>query len=262
MPTQGKQVATIAGHQYLDFGRGRTGEDQVVVGVAADRLGPATGAATSSAARSTSSCSTACHRSGSKPIFSARIRCNSTSAGRGRTSSSRPSIVSSRIRLGGPAEMKAETRTSVSQAIRRISDARGATRRPRPRCPPGRCRSPSRARARSAAVRETLDLQLATPGVADELTSGLVEAPLQGVDLLGEIVGKGHGEETADTKASNRGQPMILLGGKAPCVGTCHRRGTPFFAVHRMPVRDYLPASPEHRPDALRRRERSQGTTW
>jgi hypothetical protein len=43
MPTQGKQVATIAGHQYLDFGRGRTGEDQVVVGVAADRLGPAHG---------------------------------------------------------------------------------------------------------------------------------------------------------------------------------------------------------------------------
>jgi hypothetical protein len=43
MLTQGKQVATIAGHQRLDSGRDRAGEDQVVVGVAADRLGPALG---------------------------------------------------------------------------------------------------------------------------------------------------------------------------------------------------------------------------
>ena len=43
MLTQGKQVATIAGHQYLDPGPDRTGEDQIVVGVAADGLGPARG---------------------------------------------------------------------------------------------------------------------------------------------------------------------------------------------------------------------------
>ncbi len=41
MLAQRKQVATIAGHEYLDPGRDRTGEDQIVVGVAADRLGPA-----------------------------------------------------------------------------------------------------------------------------------------------------------------------------------------------------------------------------
>lgn len=43
MLTQWKQVATIAGHEHLDPGRHRAGEDQVIVGVAADRLGPAHG---------------------------------------------------------------------------------------------------------------------------------------------------------------------------------------------------------------------------
>lgn len=36
-------MATIAGHEHLDPGRDRTGEYQVVVRVAADRLGPACG---------------------------------------------------------------------------------------------------------------------------------------------------------------------------------------------------------------------------
>lgn len=39
MLTQGKQVATVAGHEHLDPRRDRTGEYQVVVGVAAERLG-------------------------------------------------------------------------------------------------------------------------------------------------------------------------------------------------------------------------------
>lgn len=39
MLTQGKQVAAVAGHEHFDPRRDRTGEDQVVVGVAADRLG-------------------------------------------------------------------------------------------------------------------------------------------------------------------------------------------------------------------------------
>jgi len=43
MLTQRKQVATIAGHQHLDSGPDRAGEDQVVIGVAADRVGPARG---------------------------------------------------------------------------------------------------------------------------------------------------------------------------------------------------------------------------
>jgi hypothetical protein len=43
MLPQGKQVTTIAGHQHLDRGAHRTGEDQIVVWVAADRLGRAGG---------------------------------------------------------------------------------------------------------------------------------------------------------------------------------------------------------------------------
>lgn len=34
-------MATIAGHEHLDPGRDRAGEDQIIVGIAADRLGPA-----------------------------------------------------------------------------------------------------------------------------------------------------------------------------------------------------------------------------
>lgn len=43
MLTQGKQMSAIAGDDDLDPGCHRTGEDQVVIRVAADRLGPARG---------------------------------------------------------------------------------------------------------------------------------------------------------------------------------------------------------------------------
>lgn len=43
MLTQRKQVATISGHEHLHLRLDHTGEDQVVVRIAADRLGPPSG---------------------------------------------------------------------------------------------------------------------------------------------------------------------------------------------------------------------------
>jgi hypothetical protein len=82
MLTQGKQVATIAGGQHLDSRVDRTGKAQVVVGVAADRLGWTRGGGD-------------LHRRDIDEQLLDRV----------------PSVASSRIRLGGPAAMNAETRT-------------------------------------------------------------------------------------------------------------------------------------------------------
>lgn len=43
MLTQREQVAAISGHEHLDPGRHRTGEDKVVIWIAADGLGSARG---------------------------------------------------------------------------------------------------------------------------------------------------------------------------------------------------------------------------
>ncbi len=113
------------------------------------------GAGSSPMDRSTRSSSTACNRCGSKPSFPVRIRSSSTITGSGRTSSKRASITSSRTRLGGPAAMNAETMTFVSQATRRISRARSASRQPETHCPRVRFRGPRPAHARSAGAQRS-----------------------------------------------------------------------------------------------------------
>ena len=79
-------------------------------------------------------------RSASKPSLSTSTRANSISDGSSRTRLRLPSTASSITLPGGPSAMKADTRTLVSQAIRKLSVALPGRRRPDLRCL--RARSP------------------------------------------------------------------------------------------------------------------------
>jgi hypothetical protein len=88
--------------------------------------------------------STSCQRPFSKSSFSRSTLSSSTITGSRRISSKSSSIALSRTRLGGPAAMKAETKTFVSQATRRAG-VTGAVHRPDLRCLLVRFRGPRHA---------------------------------------------------------------------------------------------------------------------
>ena len=98
--------------------------------------------------------------------------------------------------------MNAETKTLVSQATRRISCARIASRRPASLCPRARPQGLGALAPVALQLGEALDLHLAAQGVADDLAAGLAQALGKGVGLFGEIVRQGDGKKAAHMKTS------------------------------------------------------------